>query len=426
MTTPLYLAGRPIGVLHVANPARDFTVADVERAASLTPRVAAALELARTLFKLRRQGKLEEILSAVAVAVASGESVMDFLRPAIGEVGQAVEASFVAMVPDGGEPAIWRHGHSPLEEVVLEEVSRRPGMRAYVVGPEKAGDPGWAAFYAPVHLSGHRVGTLAAMRTRAEPFAREERQALVRLAGLGSLSFATERYKQQRAELARLQERQRIADDLHDDVAQILFAAQLNLDAILERKPATERGRGGDRTGARPAGPRRHHDPQGDPPALLLDLAGVRPAPRRGDRPDRAGVLGGDQPAARPGRGRSRQRPAPLRRRRPDQGRPRGDRQRRQTRRPLPDPGPARGHRPPPPAAHASTTTGSAAPATGAGRGTAWARSGAPSTSSAAACGSASPPGAAPRSPPRCRSPIGDPTGDSASSAAASGAVSFA
>ncbi|MBS1893896.1 MAG: GAF domain-containing protein [Actinobacteria bacterium] len=249
MTTPLHLAGRPIGVLHVANPSRDFTVADVETAASLTPRVAGALELARTLFKLRRQGKLEEILSSVAVAVASGESVMDFLRPAIGEVGQAVEANFVAMVPDGGEPAIWRHGHSPLEEVVLDEVSRRPGMRAYVVGPEKAGDPGWAVFYAPVHLSGHRIGTLAAMRTRAEPFAREERQALIRLAGLGSLSFATERYQQQRAELARLQERQRIADDLHDDVAQILFAAQLNLDAILEREPATgEAGAGIERT----------------------------------------------------------------------------------------------------------------------------------------------------------------------------------
>lgn len=237
MTTPLHLAGRPIGILHVANPTRDFTVADVERAVALTPRVAGALELARTLFKLRRQGKLEEILSSVAVAVASGESVMDFLRPALGDVGQAVEASLLAMVPDGGEPAIWRHGRSPLEEVVLEEVSRRPGMRAYVIGSEKAGDPGWAAFYAPVHLSGQRVGTLAAMRTRAEPFAREERQALVRLAGLASLSFATERYKQQRAELARLQERQRIADDLHDDVAQILFAAQLNLDAILERKP---------------------------------------------------------------------------------------------------------------------------------------------------------------------------------------------
>lgn len=236
LSTPLILAGRPIGVLHVANPAADFTVADLQQAAALTPRIAGAVEAARTLFRLRRQGRLEEILSSVAVAVASGESVADFLRPALKDVGQAVEATFLAMVPDGGEPAIWRHGASPLEQVVLEEVRRKPGMRAYVVGPEKAGDPGWAVFYAPVHLGRQRVGTLAALRTRGEPFARDERRALVRLAGLAALSFATERYQQQRAELARLQERQRIADDLHDDVAQILFAAQLNLDAIAERQ----------------------------------------------------------------------------------------------------------------------------------------------------------------------------------------------
>lgn len=238
LSTPLTLAGRPIGVLHVANPGEDFGVADLEQAEGLTPRIAGAVELARTLFRLRRQQRLEEILSQVAVAVASGESVTDFLNPALKGVGRAVEASFLAMVPTEGEPAIWRHGASPLEEVVLDEVRRKPGMRAYVVGPQKAGDPGWAVFYAPVHLGRQRVGTLAALRTRGEPFARDERRAIVRLANLAALSFATERYQQQRAELARLQERQRIADDLHDDVAQILFAAQLNLDAILEREPA--------------------------------------------------------------------------------------------------------------------------------------------------------------------------------------------
>jgi signal transduction histidine kinase len=36
------------------------------------------------------------------------------------------------------------------------------------------------------------------------------------------------------------QERRRIADDLHDDVAQMLVAAQLNLDAILEREQVGE------------------------------------------------------------------------------------------------------------------------------------------------------------------------------------------
>ena len=240
LTTPLTLGGRPIGVLHIANPEEDFTVADVQRAAALTPRVAGAVELARTLFRLRRQGRLEEILSGVAVAVASGESVSAFLRPALKEVGRAVEAGFLALVPDDCDPLVWRHGATPLEAVVLDEASRKPGMRAYVVGPEKAGDPGWAVFYAPIHLAGQRAGTVAALRTRGEPFARDERRALVRLAGLAALSFATERYQQQRAELARLQERQRIADDLHDDVAQTLFAAQLNLDSLLEREAADD------------------------------------------------------------------------------------------------------------------------------------------------------------------------------------------
>ena len=58
----------------------------------------------------------------------------------------------------------------------------------------------------------------------------------MRLANLTALARATERYQQQRAELARLHERQRIAEGLHDDVAQFLFAAQLNLDGALERE----------------------------------------------------------------------------------------------------------------------------------------------------------------------------------------------
>ncbi len=239
MTTPLHLAGRPIGVLHVANPAQDFTVADVERAASLTPRVAAALELARTLFKLRRQGKLEEILSSVAVAVASGESVMDFLRPAIGDVGQAVDASFVAMVPDGGEPAIWRHGHSPLEQVVLDEVSRRPGMRAYVVGPEKPATP--AGRSSTRRSTSAATGSAPWRRCAPAPSRSPARSARRWCASPASARSASppSATSSSAPSWPACRNAQRIADDLHDDVAQILFAAQLNLDAILERRPAS-------------------------------------------------------------------------------------------------------------------------------------------------------------------------------------------
>ncbi|MCW2954930.1 MAG: hypothetical protein JWQ48_4100 [Conexibacter sp.] len=226
-----------IGVLHVANKPSDFTLDDVERARALAPRIASIVELATTLFRLRRQQQLDGILSNVAVAVASGSSSSDFLTPALVELCVATDASLLAIVPDDAPPVLARSGprDEELERLVLEEAGSDPGVRAYVVGPQKAGDPGWAAFYLPVYLGRQRMGTLAAYRLRGEPFAQAERSALARMANLAALARATERYQQQRAELARLQERQRIADDLHDDVAQILFAAQLTLDALLQR-----------------------------------------------------------------------------------------------------------------------------------------------------------------------------------------------
>ena len=146
-----------------------------------------------------------------------------------------VDASLIAFVGDDEPTIAARSGEPPedLERLLLDEAGREPGMRAYVVGPERAGDPGWAVFYVPVHLGSTRVGTLAALRVRGEPFAREERESFARLANLTALSHATARYQRQRAQVARLQERQKIGDDLHDDVAQILFAAQLSLDGLL-------------------------------------------------------------------------------------------------------------------------------------------------------------------------------------------------
>jgi signal transduction histidine kinase len=225
-----------VGVLHLADSDRRFDLDDLLRAQELAPRIATVVELANTLFRLRRRQRMEETLAQLALAVASGESLHDFLPPALDELCEASDANLVALVPDAAPAIIARRGEQrrDLERAVLAEAGTDPGMRAYVVGPRRAGDPGWAAFYAPVELGGARVGTLAALRVRGEPFARPERGSFVRLANVAALHHAAERYQQQRAQLARLHERQRIADDLHDDVAQILFAAQLSLDSILQ------------------------------------------------------------------------------------------------------------------------------------------------------------------------------------------------
>jgi len=238
MSLQLAMAGRPIGVLHLANKASGFTIADIQRAEQLAPRIATVVELSRMMFELRRKQQLEKVLATVAVSIASGRGVQDFLIPALGELSVAMEAGMIALVPLGSEPIVHRGRRVPdeLAVAVLEEAKAGPGVRAYVIGPEKAGDPGLAVYCTPVHLGQQRVGTLTALRVRAEPFSQDERLALARVANLAALAWGSERYQQQRAELARLQERQRIADDLHDDVAQIIFAAQLNLDSILEHE----------------------------------------------------------------------------------------------------------------------------------------------------------------------------------------------
>ena len=228
---------RRVGVLHIADRPEPFTIEDVERAMSLAPRVANIVALATTLLRQRRQQRLEELLADVAVGVASGAAAGDAVVPALEKLCSATDANLVAIVSEDGVPSIARCGlGNPVrEQAVLDEADSEPGMRAYVVGPQSPGDPGWAAFYVPIRLGHQRVGTLAAFRDRGEPFAQGERRSLVRMANLAALGRAAERYQQQRAELARAHERQRIADDLHDDVAQILFAAQLSLDAILQQ-----------------------------------------------------------------------------------------------------------------------------------------------------------------------------------------------
>ncbi|QEC48127.1 GAF domain-containing protein [Baekduia soli] len=233
MSVPLHR----IGLLHIANKPEPFNLDDLERAMALAPRIANIVELATTLLRLRRQQRLEGILADVAVSVASGAGVQSFLVPALEELCEATDANLLAIVPDEAPAIMARRGilQDGDEATVLEEAGGNPGVRAYVVGPRKAGDPGQAAFYVPVRLGHQRLGTLAAFRCRGEPFAQAERRSLMRLANLAALARATERYQEQRSELARLQERQRIADDLHDDVAQILFAAQISLDAILQR-----------------------------------------------------------------------------------------------------------------------------------------------------------------------------------------------
>lgn len=236
MSVPVSVGDRRLGVLHVANKRADFTVEDLWRLEALVPQTARSILSLKREFALRRRCRLESVLSTAAVAIAGGDRVQKFLPPALDELTRAIDADLVALVATDEEPIVWRAGPTPLEieQSVVAEAERHPDFGATTSGPHSARDPGTTLMHLPVHLGTHRVGTLSTLRRRAEPFAADERDALARLAKLVSLAWATERAHRQRAELAQVVERNRIADDLHDDVAQLLFAAQLPLEAVLD------------------------------------------------------------------------------------------------------------------------------------------------------------------------------------------------
>ncbi|HVW48555.1 MAG TPA: GAF domain-containing protein [Solirubrobacterales bacterium] len=231
MTVPLTVAGRRVGILHFANGPEDFGVADLAAAEAVLPRVAAAVELSLKLRDLRHEQRVESILAGVAVAVASSDRGAEILGPTLEAMGEALDADALVLVPARGEPLAW--GEAPAE--VLVDAAAEPEMRSEAAELGHGEATGHASCFVPVRCGEERYGTLAAWRGWALPFEKEERRALVRLASLAAFGAAAEAIQTEQAESARLRERRRIADGLHDDVAQLLFAAQLNLDAILER-----------------------------------------------------------------------------------------------------------------------------------------------------------------------------------------------
>lgn len=236
LSVPLTADGRGVGVLHLVDKPDAFTVDDVALAVALAPRVAFTVEVARSVAAAAAQQRLEALLARTAVGIATGGPADTGLLPAFDELGALLGASVVALVPPDSAPLLRRTGDDVggvLEHRLIAD-ARDPDTTSTGAYPRRAGDPGWAALHAPVELDGERAATLSVLRRTGRPFTAAERDVVVRLARLVALAWTTERYQHQLAEIARLRERERIAEELHDRVAQILYAAQLGLDAALE------------------------------------------------------------------------------------------------------------------------------------------------------------------------------------------------
>jgi signal transduction histidine kinase len=249
LSVPLRAGSRPLGVLTVASRADGvaapdqegkFTVADLAACERFAPQVSAALEITSMLTQARRQRSLDAVLARAALAVAQGRPAASFLDESLEGLRNVMRAGIIALVPTVSPPIIARSNiNAGAVEALVDEARARRQEDDRLESPSGVGDPGAAVCHVPVRLGEQHMGTLSAMRCRAEPFNDDERRGLARMASVAALAWAAHELHRQRSAVARLEERQRIADDLHDDVSQILFAAQMQLDAGLEQDGLT-------------------------------------------------------------------------------------------------------------------------------------------------------------------------------------------
>ena len=195
--------------------------------------------------------RIVETTEAVACAIVtrengvfriSGTCGLDTLKKPV------VEAAFNSGYPmppmvalEAGEPMILRNMKERLREFLGADVPQE--VQALVqLGAQQAWN---TAMFLPIHINGEAVALMNCYYINEALLDNPEVTFLETLAHLAAVALENARLLQQAEEKAALEERQRLARELHDSVAQAIYGIALGLktaQAHLERDPAKARG----------------------------------------------------------------------------------------------------------------------------------------------------------------------------------------
>jgi signal transduction histidine kinase len=232
---------RPWGVVHLADKASPFDADDIHRVVVASSHLAHSFDLARATVDLRKAQITDQVLTELAIAIAAGHPLVSSLSETLDRVRRNSSIDRLVL-----------RAQPSLEVTATSETEIGPSLLArfhaavnegpeglHVEHPAAPGDPGCAWRVFAVGLHGEQVGRLGALRAQGSDFGRTDREGLDRLVKVAGLGLQAESHRKQHFELARLGERQRIADDLHDHLAQLLFMATANVEAALDACPTS-------------------------------------------------------------------------------------------------------------------------------------------------------------------------------------------
>ncbi len=245
---------------------RPFTAEDEELVLALAATAGVAVENARLFAEGQRRQRWLQTSAEVtrAMLAADAESPQQLIARSVREVAEADLAAVIEPVPERHEVTVSRAEGSGAEKIrgitysaegtYSEEVLRTGEPMRITDARHPSGDSDRF-----IHLSRHvdvgpvmllpllGAGTrgllFVARGTRAKPFTNGDLQAALAFSQQASLAWELADARADRQKVVVLEDRARIARDLHDHVIQQLFAAGLSLQAVASSLSAPEAAR---------------------------------------------------------------------------------------------------------------------------------------------------------------------------------------
>jgi signal transduction histidine kinase len=250
---PIVSRGEVFGDIYLTQKqgAPEFTEEDEEAILVLASQAGVAIENARLYEETRRRERWLDAVNEITNAVLSGTGSDEALRLIASRARELVEADLatvavpdadadelVIQVADGDRAKELTGRRFPIDRSISGAVVRsgRPEVFEDVSTDPRAyqpvitlGDMGPAVFV-PLAGRGGALGTLAAANRRGgRPFSKEALYILEAFGGQAALALEYARAQEGIQRLAVLEDRERIAKELHDGVIQALFAVGMGL-----------------------------------------------------------------------------------------------------------------------------------------------------------------------------------------------------
>jgi GAF domain-containing protein/ligand-binding sensor domain-containing protein len=254
LAVPIKTKERIVGVLNVQSSQLDaFDESDVAVLQALADQAATAIENARLFEAEQRRAEQFRVISEVGRRITSITSIDSVLQQVAELIQRAFEYDHVgiAMVEDGaavyrvGAGKLWESGDfqfSPAQLTVGEE-----GVTGWVAGTGEPllvpdvreesryvwmrGSSTLSELAVPIKLKGKVIGVLDAQSDQVDAFDESDLSVLQSLADQTAIAIENARLYERARGLAVVEERQRLARELHDSVTQALYGATLYAEA---------------------------------------------------------------------------------------------------------------------------------------------------------------------------------------------------